>query len=79
MTSITGSRYFLLFVDDYNYRKMWVYFLKLRYDVFHEFKNFKALVEKELGCYITTLTFDNGREICSKEFNKFCAKHAIKR
>ena len=60
MTSITGAKYFLVIVDDYS-RKMWVYFLTLKSDVFNEFQKFKALVEKELGCHITTLRFDNGR------------------
>jgi hypothetical protein len=77
MASITGARYFLLFVDDFS-RKMWVYFLKLKSDVFKEFQNFKALVENESGCHITSLRSDNGGELCSKEFNNFCAKHGIK-
>jgi transposase InsO family protein len=78
MTSITGARYFLLFVDDFS-RKMWVYFLKLNSDMFKEFQNFKALVENESGCHITSLRSDNGGEFFSKEFNNFCAKHGIKR
>ncbi|KAL4273099.1 hypothetical protein GQ457_13G010880 [Hibiscus cannabinus] len=40
------SRYFLLFIDDYN-RKTWVYFLKQKSEAFGAFKNFKALIEKE--------------------------------
>ena len=51
---ITGAKYFLMFVDDFN-RKMWVYFLKVKSDVFKEFQKFKALVEKESGCQITSL------------------------
>jgi hypothetical protein len=70
MTSIIGVWYFLLFVDDYS-RKMWMYFLKLKYEVFNEFQKFKALVEKESGCHITSLRSDNGGELCSKEFNNF--------
>jgi transposase InsO family protein len=77
-TLIIGVRYFLLFVDDFS-RKMWVYFLKLKFDVFKEFQNFKALVENESGCHITSLRSDNRGEFCSKEFNNFCAKHGIKR
>jgi hypothetical protein len=65
MKSITCARYFLLFVDDYS-RKMWVYFLKLKSNVFNEFQKFKALVEKELGCHIASLNSDNGGELCSK-------------
>jgi hypothetical protein len=58
-TSITGARYFLLFVDDFS-RKMWVYFLKLKSDVFKEFQNFKELVKNESGFHITSLRSDNG-------------------
>jgi transposase InsO family protein len=77
-TSITGAKYFLLFIDDYS-RKMWLYFLKLKSEVFNEFQEFKALVEKESRCYIATLRSDNGDELCSKEFNNFCTKHGIKK
>ena len=43
--SIGGSRYFLTFIDDYS-RKMWVYFLKEKSQVFEIFKKFKTLMEK---------------------------------
>lgn len=76
--SVTGARYFLMFVNDFS-RKMWVCFLKLKSEVFNEFEKFKALVEEESGCHITTLRSDNGGEFCSKEFNNFCSKHGIKR
>jgi hypothetical protein len=78
MASIIVDRYFLMFVDYYS-RKMWVYFLKLKSEVFNEFENFKALVEKEFGCHITSLRSNNGCELCSKEFKKLCAKHGTKR
>ena len=67
-----------MFVDDFN-RKMWVYFMKLKSGVFKEFQKFKALVEKESSCQITSLRYDNGGELCCKEFNSFCAKHGIQR
>ena len=76
MTSITGAGYFLLLVGGYS-RKMWVSFVMLKSEVFVEFQIFKELVEKEFGCPITTLRFDNGKELCSKEFKFFCANHGI--
>lgn len=45
--SISGLRYFLLFIDDYS-RKMWVYFLKTKDQTFSYFKEFKALVGNKL-------------------------------
>ena len=56
-----------------------MHFLKLKFDVFNEFQKFKALVEKESGCHITSFRSDNGGKFYSKEFNKFCAKHGIKK
>ena len=59
--SLGGNRYFLTFIDDYS-RKMWIYFLKEKSQVFEVFKNFKALVEKQSGFSIKTLRSDRGGE-----------------
>ena len=40
----SGDRYLLTFIDDF-LRKVYVYFLKHKNDVFHTFKKWKALVE----------------------------------
>ena len=39
--SIGGSRYALTFIDDYR-RRIWVYFLQNKDEVFQKFKEFKA-------------------------------------
>ena len=39
-----GSRYYITFIDDSS-RKVWVYFLKNKFDVFETFKKWKAMVE----------------------------------
>lgn len=70
-TSIIGARDFLLFVDDFS-RKMWVYFLKLKSDMFKEFQEYKALVEKELGCHIISPRSNHGGEVCSKDSIILC-------
>ena len=62
--SIIGTRYFLIFVEDYN-KKMWVYFLTMKPNVFNEFQRFKVLVENESYCYVPTLRTDSDRELCS--------------
>jgi hypothetical protein len=46
--SIGGAKYFITFIDDFS-KKIWVYFLKYKYDVFATFKQFKAMVENESG------------------------------
>ena len=77
-SSITGCKYFLLIVDDFN-RKMWVYFLKYKSDAFSTFQKFKTLVEKESGYNIMTLRTDNEGGFCSSAFSNFCDTHGIKR
>jgi hypothetical protein len=68
---VVGISFFV--VDDFN-RKMWVYFLKLKYEVFNEYQKFKELVDKDSSCHIASLRNDNGGEFFSKYFNNFCAK-----
>ena len=75
---VLGSRYFLLFVDDFS-RKTWVYFLKKKSDAFPVFQKLKPLVEKESGKSIITLRSDNVGEFCSNAFSSFLDTHGIKR
>ena len=49
--------FFFTFIDDYS-RKTWVYFLKVKFNVFSCLKKFKALIEKENGYYIKSLRID---------------------
>ncbi|KAL5766903.1 hypothetical protein ACOSP7_017520 [Xanthoceras sorbifolium] len=73
-----GARYMLTFIDDYS-RKVWVYFLKHKNDVFATFKQWKALVEKQTGRKIKRLRTDNGLEFCQGDFNEFCKNEGIVR
>ena len=73
-----GARYFLSLIDDYS-RKLWVYVLKSKDQVFDVFKTWKALVENQTGKRVKRLRTDNGLEFCNREFNGFCAKHGIVR
>jgi hypothetical protein len=52
--SLDGTKYFLTFIDDFS-RKMWVYPLKAKSECFEKFKEFKALVEKEVESHIKVL------------------------
>ena len=76
-TSIAGYHYFVTFIDDYN-RKVWVYFMKKKSEVFGHFKAFKAMVEKEIGLQIKCLRSDGGGEYLSNEFARFLQEHGIK-
>eukprot|EP00253_Pinus_taeda_P018707 PITA_18707 len=74
--SIAGSQYFLTFIDDFT-RKIWVYFLNNKSEVFEKFRNFKALVENQSGLHIKVLRTDRGGEYISKEFLRFCRENGI--
>lgn len=77
-TSLGGSKYFLLFTDDFS-RRSWIYFLKAKSETFNVFKKFKALVEKQSGSSIKILRSDRGGEFTSREFNEFCEVEGIHR
>ena len=55
-----GSRYVLTFIDDY-LRFRWVYFLKLKSEVFEKLKIWKALVENQSVHRIKIIRTDNGK------------------
>ncbi|GKV50375.1 hypothetical protein SLEP1_g57082 [Rubroshorea leprosula] len=73
-----GAVYMLTFIDDYS-RKVWVYTLKSKSDVFLTFKQWKMLIEKQTGKQIKRLRTDNGLEYCSGEFDTFCKNNGIVR
>lgn len=74
--SMGGARYFLTFIDDFT-RKVFVYVLKRRSEVFQKFQEFKVLVENQLDLTIKTLRTDNGAEYLSNEFQGFLKKSGI--
>ena len=76
-TSIGGYHYFVTFINDY-IRKVWVYFMKKKSEVFGHFKAFKAMIEKEIGPQIKCLRLDGGGEYLSNEFVRFLQEHGIK-
>jgi len=43
-----SARYFATFVDDYS-RKIWVYFMREKSEVFAKFKEWKAEVDNQTG------------------------------
>ena len=75
--SLSGSEYFLTFVDDKT-RHVWVYILKHKY-VFERFLEWKALVERSTGRKLKALRTDNGGEFTSTEFNDYLKRECIRR
>ena len=55
-----------------------MYVIKQKSDVFEQFCEWKAEVEKLLGRSLKTLRTDNGGEFTSKEFEKYLRKEGIK-
>ena len=70
--------YYVSFINDFS-RNTWIYFLKKKYDVFHRFKEFNSLVEKQTEKIIKVLRTDNGRDFCRNEFEELCKKCSIPR
>ncbi|GJT15050.1 retrovirus-related pol polyprotein from transposon TNT 1-94 [Tanacetum coccineum] len=77
VASIGGSRYYVTFIDDSS-RKVWVYFLNNKFEVFNTFKKWKAAVENEANLRVKCLKSDNGGEYSSREFIEYCAKNGIR-
>lgn len=75
--SIGGSKYYVTFIDDTT-RKVWVYFLKNKSDVYGTFKKWKAIVENETGLRVKCLRSDTGGEYSDKDFKDYCAENEIR-
>ncbi len=73
---IGGCRYYVSFIDDHT-RKVWVYFMKHKGEMFQHFLNFKAMVEKEKGVNIKCLRSNGGGEYFSNEFSEYLREHGI--
>eukprot|EP00253_Pinus_taeda_P018118 PITA_18118 len=68
--------YYVSFIDDLS-RNTWIYFLKMKSEVFDRLKEFKALVENQTEKKRKVLRTDNDGEFCSKEFEEFSKKCGI--
>ncbi|KAE8695859.1 U-box domain-containing protein 31 [Hibiscus syriacus] len=75
--SLAGSLYYVTFIYD-STRKVWVYFLKKKSEVFDTFRKWKAMVENETGLKVKRLRSDNGGEYRDSRFRDFCANNGIK-
>lgn len=75
--SYNGARYMLLLIDDYT-RKVFIYFLRNKYEVFDSMKDFTLEVEKETDLKIKTFRSDNGTEFVNSKINNFLKERGIK-
>lgn len=74
--SISGSGYFLTFVDDYT-KKVFVYFLQHKNQAAKTFETFKAFVEKQTEKTIKCLRSDRGKEYVNEEFKNILQKASV--
>jgi Integrase core domain len=62
--------YLLTFIVDFS-RKVWVYFLKEKNEIFKVFKEWKTLLENQTEMKIKRLRTDNGLEFYNHQFDEF--------
>ena len=75
---MSGHECYVTFINDFS-KKVWIYFLKTKAEVFAQFKEFKALVENQTGMKIKVLRSDNGGEFTSNKFIDFYSEEGIRR
>ena len=73
--TLDGAYYFVTFIDDHS-RKLWVYTLKSKYQVLDVFKQFKALVERQIDKKLRCIKIDNGGEDLG-HFDEYCRHQGI--
>jgi hypothetical protein len=76
VASLGRLQYYITFIDDSS-RKVWVYLLKPKSDVFEVFKKWKAMVETETCLKLKCLRSNNGGEYEDGSFKQFCAVNGI--
>ena len=73
-----GNRFFMSIIDDFS-RRIWVYVLRTKDQVFGKFKDWKTLVENQTGKKVKKLRTNNRLEYCNQMFDDFCASEGIGR
>ena len=61
VASIGGSRYFVIFIDDYS-RYSWIFPMKSRSEILPIYSNFAKMVETQFSKRIKTFRSDNAFE-----------------
>lgn len=64
-------------IIDYYSRNVWIYILKNKSDTFNKFKEYKILIENQVGRNVKRLKTNNGLEYLSTKFNELCNKEGI--
>ncbi|KAM1149991.1 hypothetical protein ACFX2B_030215 [Malus domestica] len=75
--SLGRNKYFVTYIDDAS-RRVWVYLLKSKDQVFQTFQKLHAMVERETGKPLKCLRSNNSSEYTFHQFRKYCVKHGIR-
>ena len=67
VASIGGSRYFVVFIDDYS-RYSWIFPMKSRFEILPIYSNFAKMVETQFSKRIKTFRSDNALEYAQYAF-----------
>ena len=67
VASIGGSRYFIVFIDDYS-RYSWIFPMKSRYEILPIYSNFAKMVETQFSKCIKIFRSDNALEYTQYAF-----------
>ncbi|KAH9768873.1 Integrase catalytic domain-containing protein [Citrus sinensis] len=76
--SLGGNSYFLSIIDNFS-RRVWVYVLKHKDQVFEKFREWKSLVKNQTGRKVEKHMTDNSLEFCNKKFDSYCGHEGIAR
>ncbi|GFW66255.1 retrovirus-related Pol polyprotein from transposon TNT 1-94 [Trichonephila clavipes] len=72
-----GNKYFLSIIDDYS-RKVTVFPIRNKSDVFHTFIRFQKRAERFLNRKVIAVRTDGGLEFCNKDIDNFLTELGIK-
>ncbi|GFX27189.1 retrovirus-related Pol polyprotein from transposon TNT 1-94 [Trichonephila clavipes] len=72
-----GNKYFLSIIDDYS-RKVTVFPIRNKSDVFHTFIRFQKRAERFLSRKVIAIRTDGGLEFCNKDMDNFLTELGIK-
>ena len=74
--SIHGCKYFVVFFDEFS-KKLWVYFLVRKSEMFTKFREWKAMVELQSGHTLREFQSDNGGEYIGHDFRDYLVSKGI--
>ncbi|GFU52112.1 retrovirus-related Pol polyprotein from transposon TNT 1-94 [Trichonephila clavipes] len=72
-----GNKYFLSIIDDYS-RKVTVFTIRNKSDVFHTFIRFQKRAKRFLSKKVIAVRTDGGLEFCNKDMDNFLTELGIK-